>query len=340
MATKNMEHENKHRSHEAFAGAPGSARGPSLLHPCPRCDNPKCTGLHDVSAALPPRKRYEHGAAVTDIHVNGDSPGGTVRIFVRGRFAGEVSCGAMDDRDALEREVWRARVLDGLLKAAMGLRKDLLHIDDIIESVDKQSPARNCQAFARGMLEGLEGKTAPLPGDWQGVLPKGQPEFGRSYDAGYRYGEIIGRLTQQAEDATQAIARLRALKSATPNGEKLSDGSWPKKNMNDTNQHPSQETFAQATCSENGGPRNHAAKPPDNRIGELATVLALAGCGETDLAGMLRWAARVRTLQSLQVSENAEKMLAKLEQTKLSALPSEAPRFQNAEFRDAPAKDL
>ena len=124
-------------------------------------------------------------------------------IYVNGRLVAECAVGQAQDRDSLEAEVRRARALRALSRMVRGLPAEMRRIPNIGDHVNS-TPAAKQQAFARGLLDGMDRRTVdhPEPG-----VPPMKPEHTRSYEAGYSVGEAIARAVTAATEGEEEADR-------------------------------------------------------------------------------------------------------------------------------------
>lgn len=126
---------------------------------------------------------------------------GTDHLIVRlnGKIVAECCVGTAQNRDDMEAEVRRARALRSLARTVQRLPDEVRRVGDLGDHINTTKAARQ-QAFARGLLDGIEGKTVPYPGELSGIVPPIKPEHTRSYEAGYGIGEAIARAARVATE--------------------------------------------------------------------------------------------------------------------------------------------
>lgn len=120
-------------------------------------------------------------------------------IYLNGRLVAECVAGTAQDRDSLESEVRKARSLRSLARFVGWLPDEIRKAGDIADHVNARGAARQ-QAFVRGVLDGLERKTEPYPGEPGGIVPSLPLEHTAAYRAGYQVGEAIARAVAIANE--------------------------------------------------------------------------------------------------------------------------------------------
>ncbi len=136
----------------------------------------------------------------TELHLNSEE---YTLIYLNGQLVAECAVGQAKSRDSLEEEVFRARASRSLVRFVKQLPDAIRKIGDIADHINAK-PAAKQQAFARGLLDGLDRKTVPYPtGD---PVPPIRPDHTRSYEAGYDMGEVIARAAEIASDPKEVTS--------------------------------------------------------------------------------------------------------------------------------------
>lgn len=144
------------------------------------------------------------GPTVLDLTVR---PGDHVEVRVNGRTVALVAAGAVDTRDDLMAQVGRANALRALPQVLTGLVRRLASLKNLGD--EGKAPAVKVHAYARGVSDGLAGRTVPHPTEGDKVPPI-RPAHGPSYEAGYEWGLGVRGCLEAASVPASKPARVRA----------------------------------------------------------------------------------------------------------------------------------